>query len=153
MIHINLYININEYCENNIYFYEKNHNNNNLYHRINYSINNISLNSLIFRLPFQYIHFEPYFDKFKCVFIANEYNKMLVGQLQFIEKNILDKLPSKKNPQYNIYNQLCTGCIKLNTLSKLTSQSNFIVLKINGVWESKTDVGLTFRFIQPDASL
>jgi len=51
-----------------------------------------------------------------------------------------------KYPQYKIYEQLKNGNIKLfsESFDKIT---NKFLLKIAGIWETDTEYGLTYKFL------
>jgi hypothetical protein len=86
--------------------------------------------------------------------ISSKENMDSIEQLCKIEHNIIkqyiiNNCPSK-TPSYILRNQLQSGCIKYHSEYKdagKTSDKIKSVLKISGVWESNTNVGITMKFI------
>ena len=65
-----------------------------------------------------------------------------------IEKNILQKVEIKdKNAAYRIEDQLSGGNIKLFTDNLEKSLENQYIFKISGIWETETDYGVTYKFM------
>jgi hypothetical protein len=54
--------------------------------------------------------------------------------------NFVDKIP-----QYKIFEQIVNGNIKISNDIGNRSQCN-LILKISGIWETDTHIGLTFKF-------
>ena len=88
---------------------------------------------------------EPYYNKFKYSFDINS-NAKLINNIKTIEGSILKKINLKKTPQYQISDQLVGGNIKLFGIS-LAGQNREFILKISGIWETETNYGLTYKFI------
>ncbi len=86
--------------------------------------------------------------------LSSKENMDSIEQLCKIEHNIIKRYimsncPSK-TPSYILKNQLLSGSIKYHSEYKDNGQiSDTIktVLKISGVWESTTNVGITMKFI------
>ena len=117
--------------------------------KIIYSDDCISMNGLFLNLPMQVISIENGF----MIFNMNHANQIIVKYLYDFECEILRRYLRQsglhKNINMALHNQLIQGRCKLykdnsNNHSKLSK----IVLKISGIWESKTDIGLTFKFIE-----
>jgi hypothetical protein len=54
---------------------------------------------------------------------------------------------NKKNPVYNLTNQLKSCNVKLfDDIDKNLDECN-LILKISGVWENEKEIGITFKFI------
>ena len=52
-----------------------------------------------------------------------------------------------KIPQYNIYDHLSSGCIKIASEIPMQDKPIVIILKMSGVWETETECGITYKFI------
>jgi hypothetical protein len=67
--------------------------------------------------------------------------------LKYIEEGLLKKIIiNGKIPQYKIYEQLKNGNIKVFSETYDKINTNFL-LKIAGIWETETEFGLTYKFI------
>jgi len=120
--------------------------------RIIYSNPLFVLNGLNILIPLNNVHFEKYYNKYKCTFPILP-NKDIVDKLQNIEEDLLKKVYIKnKIPQYKIHEQMKNGCIKLflENIDKIYSFPSVIMfmVKISGIWETDYHYGLTFKFIQ-----
>ena len=72
---------------------------------------------------------------------------MLINNIKVIEEDILRKVNiTDKVPQYKIYEQLKNGNIKIFSES-IDKIKNTFLLKISGIWETKNEYGLTYKFI------
>ena len=93
-----------------------------------------------------------HFNKFKCTFNTT-IHKDIIHQIKMIEEGILSKVNIiNKTKLYKIHEQLCTGNVKLFTDTTHNQQNHnhncsSFILKISGVWETKYQFGLTFKFL------
>jgi hypothetical protein len=149
---MNLVKTIDQYDNKHLFFCEPIKNNimnEGNFIRIIYSNSLFVLNGLNILLPLNNIHFEKYYNKYKCSFSLIT-NKEIVDILRGIEEDILKRVNIKnKSPQCKIYEQMKNGCIKLfleNNNSLHSSQ--VFILKISGIWETEYHYGLTYKFIQ-----
>lgn len=93
----------------------------------------------------------PHLNKFKCTFNTT-IHKDIIHQIKMIEDSILSKVNIiNKTKLYKIHEQLCTGNVKLFTDAthppQQTTNCSSFILKISGVWETKYQFGLTFKFL------
>ena len=100
---------------------------------------------------------DVYFKKIKYTFdVTNIYNNNLLSKIYRIESSILDKyLGNKiKSKRFVIYDTLKNGIIKIfpNNLTNLSNYTGInnntdcnFVLKISGMWENVSEVGLTYK--------
>tara|TARA_Y100000996_G_scaffold250726_1_gene197234 strand:+ start:188 stop:640 length:453 start_codon:yes stop_codon:yes gene_type:complete len=147
---MNLVINYDKIDPNYIFFQEAVRNtvmDNSNFIRVLYSNELLTLNGIFIEFSLRNVYFEQYFAKYKCTFNSNE-NNDVVSKVSSIEQQILNKCPIyNKSPQLRIGEQLRTGSIKLFTnISDTTSYHKFI-LKISGIWETSSEYGITFKFI------
>jgi hypothetical protein len=71
----------------------------------------------------------------------------MIDSIQQIEEEILKKLNNKnKIIQKTIYEQLRVGNIKIFSENIDKTNNNLFILKISGIWETETHIGLTFKF-------
>ncbi len=114
--------------------------------RIIYSTSLFILNGIYIVININYINVDKYYNKFRCSFDVNQY-KDIITSLQSIEENILRKANiCGKIPQFKIYDQLKNGNIKVFSDSP-DKINNTFMLKIAGIWETETEYGLTYKFI------
>lgn len=99
---------------------------NGIFYRIIYSNTLMSLNSL-------FISFEMNINS----------QKEMIEILTELEKVILSKIDTTKHPQYKIKDYLKFLTSKGGEEFKL----NKYILKISGIWETETDYGITFKFL------
>lgn len=114
--------------------------------RILYSNELFTLNGIYLYINFNNINIEKYYNKYKCIFDTNT-NNYLINKLKEIEIDILNKINiTNKIPVYKIYDQLCSGNIKLFP-DNIDTMYNGFILKISGIWESDNSYGVTYKFM------
>ena len=76
-------------------------------------------------------------------------NRNVLLNIMTLERNILEKnIVENKSPRFSIAEQLNSGFIKVFLENNILNyDSNHILLKISGIWESTEEYGLTFKFI------
>jgi hypothetical protein len=140
---------IEQYNEDFVYFYEPIKNNimnEGQFIRIIYSTPLFVLNGIYIVVNITYSNIEKYYNKFKCTFDVNQYKEM-IDSLRLIEEGLLKKVNIYgKLAQHKIYEQLKNGNIKVfsDSFDKI---NNTFLLKIAGIWETETEYGLTYKFI------
>ena len=127
---MNLIINLNDINLNYIFFYEPVKNTileSSYFIRIIYSNEDIILNGI-----YLYINFEEKLE-----------NNLKI--IEDLENNILSKFKSDKN----FTKKVKENYIYLHNKNLLSENftSKGMVLKISGIWETHTNIGLTFKFI------
>lgn len=147
---MNLITTLNQFKDFNLYFCEPIKNNimsDGNFIRILYSTNIITLNSIYLLFNITNITCEKYFNKYKvCFNKSSASNDNTLNQIKDIESYILTKfrLKTNKNPEFKISEQLEQNNIKLYNFY---SKNNIdLILKISGIWENKTNFGLTYKF-------
>jgi len=114
--------------------------------RILYSNELFTLNGIYLYINFNNINIEKYYNKYKCIFDTNA-NSYLINKLKEIEIDILKKINiTNKIAVYKIYDQLCTGNIKLFP-DNVDAMYRGFILKISGIWESDNSYGVTYKFM------
>jgi hypothetical protein len=114
--------------------------------RILYSNELFTLNGIYLYINFNNMNIDKYYNKYKCIFDINT-NIYLINKLKEIEIDILTKINvTNKIPVYKIYDQLCTGNIKIFPDNIDTMYHGFI-LKISGIWETDNNYGVTYKFM------
>jgi ribosomal protein L9 len=104
------------------------------------------LNGIYIAVNITYTNIEKYYNKFKCTFDINQYKEIIDG-LRSIEERLLKKVNIYgKIGQHKIYEQLKNGNIKVFSES-FDKINNTFLLKIAGIWETETEYGLTYKFI------
>ena len=148
---MNIVKNIDQYDINCIYFCEPIKNtimNEGMFIRILYSTPCFILNGVNLALELFDVNVEKYYNKYKCAFNINSHREM-IEQIRLVEESILKKINSKnKIASHKIYEQLKNGNIKLfsETMTIDKSSNHLFMLKISGIWETETHLGLTFKF-------
>lgn len=80
-------------------------------------------------------------------------NSDLVNRLCHLERAIIEQYITMEAPNkiaaYNLRNQLMTGSIKIQSINETNFDpaKSIYALKISGVWETNTSVGITVKFI------
>ena len=142
---------LEQYNENYVYFCEPIKNNivqDGIFIRILYSSPEVVFNGIYLEIYLYDIYFEKYYNKYKCSFnITHHGNKETIEKMKLIEENLLKKymLPGK-TPHFKIHEHIRNGNIKIfcDTVPK---NNSILVLKISGIWETATNYGLTYKFI------
>ena len=147
---MNLVKTIEQYDDNCVYFCDPIKNNimnDSNFIRIMYSNDNLVLNGIYLLMTINNFICEKYYDKYRCVFNVNSHQD-LIQNLKNIEETILKKINIiHKIPQLKINEQLKNGNIKI--FNDITDkQSCMFILKISGVWETKYNYGLTYKFVK-----
>jgi hypothetical protein len=110
-----------------------------------YSTPYFVLNGIYLLVPIMYTGIDKYYNKFRCSFDISYY-KSIIDDIYNIEHNILCKCNiSGKAAQYKIHEQLRNGVIKI--FSNTEEINNRFLLKIAGIWETESEFGLTYKFI------
>jgi hypothetical protein len=146
---MNIVKNIDQYNEDYVYFCDPIKNNimnEGNFIRILYSTPLFILNGIYINININHTSVDKYYNKFKCTFDIN-YHRDILEKIRSIEEGLLKKINiNGKIPQYKIYEQLRNGNIKVFSDSYDKINTNFL-LKIAGIWETETDYGLTYKFI------
>jgi len=128
---MNIILNINSISSNNIYFYDSVKNtiiNNSNFIKITYSNNYFILNGIYIKIT---IH-------------KNSKNDTILDKINNLETLILSLYNNNKIYNYKIIDQINYLITKLNNSNK--DIINYI-LKISGIWETDSNIGLTYKFI------
>lgn len=125
--------------------------------KIIYSDGTITTNDVFIITPFYSNKMDKNLSKCYLRFNTENYmNVKTVNELIKIEKKILEYYSnihkSNKQPIYSLKNQLEKGYVKIykekkseNVNDKKTSN---YVMKISGVWENESHVGIVFKFFE-----
>ena len=124
------------------------------FYKIVYSNNLLSLNGLYILFNLKMINQ----NKDKIIFNYLD-NKFIIDQIAIIEEYILNLINSNKNKIYKITELLTNGYIKYcyndnlsydnisyNSINS-TNSNKSLILKISGLWETKENIGITFKII------
>jgi hypothetical protein len=140
---------VSQYKSSNIFFGEPIKNTiieNSVFRRIIYSHPEISFNSINIYLTFNYVTVKKFYNKWKCIFNDPSNKNTLLS----IESNILQKLCiCNKIPVHSITQQIQNNMFKI--FSDRMRPGDFVdytvVLRISGIWESDTEYGITYKFV------
>ena len=115
-----------------------------------FSNENLTINGIYIDIVIVDSKIETTFNKHRCYF-SIEKNINIIEKCKSIENMILKKYKTKKTKTYVISNQLTKGFIMLSNCYPIC-KNNFI-LKISGIWETETEYGLSFKFININRQL
>jgi uncharacterized membrane protein YukC len=146
---MNIALNMNQFDINNIYFCEPIKNNvvnEGLFIRLIYSTDFFVTNGINLFFPLYDVSIEKFYNKYKCSFnIIN--NKNIIENIVQIEESILKNINNKnKIIQKSIFEQLRVGNIKIFSENIDKTTNYLFILKISGIWETDTHIGVTFKF-------
>ena len=126
---------------------------NSFFYRLYYSDNEFISNGVVIVFKLYDVSFEKYFNKNKLIF-NDKKNISNIQKLNLLENELLSALKlENKEKKCLIKEQLDNNFLKIindryNTLKNIESCN--IIIKISGIWESKTEYGLTFRCIKTE---
>lgn len=123
--------------------------------KLNYLSKWCTMSSLLFYLRIEPKHILNENNNIGVKFDAySSSNLNIVKFFSQLEQQLLDyyiqyqQRPFKKSNLLN--KQLFNGFIKINSSSKQFERSRKFIIKISGIWETKTEVGITYKIF--DAS-
>jgi hypothetical protein len=127
--------------------------------KIIYSNEFFSLNSIYLYLPLEIQYVEKIGNKSTVKIAGNSpSNSAIIQELSKIESRIIEYYkqinPNKgsKTAMASMHKQLLSGSLKLYknyTISNEEIKNSIqFILKISGIWESPTDIGLTYKIIE-----
>jgi len=133
------------------------------FYKIIYSNDLITYNGLyiIFSLE------NSYLNKDKCYFnIHNNNNNNIINMIIDLENYILNLFDNSKNKIYKLKEIINSGFIKYNFNDNIEEYFTFqnydllnqdtiynFILKISGIWETKLNIGITFKIILINKSI
>jgi hypothetical protein len=144
---INITLKLNQFEDDCIFFCDPIKNNimsDGNFIRILYSSELFTLNGIYLLLKINNIHVEKYYNKFKYIFDIHAHTE-IIEKVRQIEFDILNKMDLNKKPQYKIYEQLQNGNVKI--IADKMEKCNNLLLKISGIWETETEYGITYKFM------
>jgi len=121
--------------------------------KILYSNEFITLNGIFINFPLKIITCENYFRKLKYSFDLN-INRDMLQKVFTLEKIVLEHYnTNKKQIKYTLKESILTGILKIfpntdindSSYNNNNNNSNKFVLKISGIWESPSEIGLTYK--------
>jgi len=120
---------------------------NGVFTKILYSEPLFTMNGLHFLFPIVFTevynnNYNKTFIKFQPKFHLN--NNILI-YLSRIEESVLHTYNNKKAKMLKLQEQLKSGCVKVNTTSRIVPGSTKFSIKISGVWENSTSIGITYK--------
>jgi hypothetical protein len=159
---MNLLFPVSHFDINNVHFLETKNNiiMDGVFTKIIYLTDIVTLNGIYIHTPFVNMskqHQQRLAAEKNTVYLDVFLNKDLIQQLMAIEKKILDHYfeyhcdgKNGKKKTYKLEAQLDSGMIKYysapTAATPLAATKGF-VLKISGVWETQTQMGITFKLI------
>jgi endo-beta-N-acetylglucosaminidase D len=151
---MNVVLDIDDFKLENVFFQDPVNNtvmDNSDFIRTSYSTGLFTLNGIFLKTNLNTSYVEKYFNKYKCMF-DKELNEREINKMLLIEKSILQKVGiENKRAAHRIQDQLASGNIKLFTDNLEKSLSNQYIFKISGIWETETDYGVTYKFMNISA--
>ena len=113
-------------------------------------------NGMFVSVPFQMTTIDKQLNKHLLKFpVTNKANRKLILDLSQIEQSILEYYKCISNCNkvtvFSLSDNARNGCVKLYKECFNDMSKNYVI-KISGVWEDNTRIGLTFKFIDANAS-
>ena len=142
-----------QFDERNICFGEKNKNNiidNSNFYGITYTNELFTVHHLYIHFKLRNIYVEKYFNKYKIVLKDNDINTDVLDGLADIEDNILTMFGVSMVFNTKLHEQIFNNNIKFvsnENLDRKSFSSADFLLKISGIWENGTDIGLIYKII------
>lgn len=147
---MNIVTDINTFDSNNVYFLDSVKNtimSDSNFIRIIYSNDLFMLNGIFLKINLKITNSDKYYNKYKYTFDYN-INKSEIEKIILIEEILLHMLNIKnKFPVFRIGEQLINENIKLFSDVPFKNIENQFVLKMSGVWESDTEYGIIYKFM------
>ena len=145
-----LAINNNIIDTNQLIISEKKKNNvitDSFFYRIYYSDNSFISNGIVLSYCFEMSNIEKFFKKIKFIF-KDKNNIQNIENIICIENKLLNYFNNKKKKKFSLRDQLKQNFIKIqnNNYTSFNLNKLNVVLKISGFWETKFEIGLTYRF-------
>ena len=140
---MNLVLDTNNFSLKNIFFGDSIKNtvmNDSSFIRIIYSNKNFILNGIYIK-----IDFEKETNQIK--FLENSNNIKTINLIEKIENYILNTYNNSKNHCYKIKDQINFIIYKSLAYNQTNQNKLNYILKISGIWETTTQIGITYKFI------
>jgi len=116
-----------------------------------YSDNCITTNGISIMIPFHNAILDKTYNKTMLKFQTTHHvNAKLSNQLAWIERCILDSYKQTTNTKYittTLNDHIKNGNVKIYRDSNAINV-NHVILKISGIWEDSTHIGLTYKFME-----
>ena len=124
-----------------------------LFTKIMYTHSYFTMNGLFFYFPIQYSYIESCTDKYYIHFDPNNTpNKDILDVVLKLETQILLHYASftnrRKMSNMTMYKQLLKGKIRIHESSPANMNTCQYILKISGIWETDTEFGITYKWLE-----
>jgi hypothetical protein len=123
--------------------------------KIIYSDEHFTMNGLFFSLPLLINNETVGYAQNKHVIYFNSHlqkNLLLITKFSEIENSIINYYKKingiRKNSNLILTNQLYNGYFKLYKERETHLPNKKYILKISGLWETRSEVGITFKFME-----
>ena len=143
--------NLQNYNVYNIIFGEKTLNTimeNSSFCSVYFSNDIITMNNITLYFTLNNITIEPYFNKYKCK--INNDNECIKQRLINLERLLLNKYNNIKQKTIKLKEQLNNNNLKLFSNKPINNAKYShinVIIKISGIWESITEIGLIYKLI------
>jgi hypothetical protein len=120
---------------------------NSLFYRLYTNSNICSTHGLYIVIDFDYFYVTKTHNGIQIHFNTTT-NMPLINKMLQIENNILCKFneTNPKNKDYQILNEILNGYILVPNSNLFISLKHHLLLKISGLWETNTSIGLAYKF-------
>ena len=154
---MNIIFENDDFTVENIFFQEKKKNVvvDGCFSKMIYSDDYFTMNGLFFSLPLTINNESACYTQNKHVIYFNSHlqkNLLLITKFSEIENSIINYYKKsnglKKNNNLVLTNQLYNGYFKLYKERENHSLNKKYILKISGLWETRDEVGITFKFME-----
>lgn len=125
--------------------------------KVLYSDDLCTTNGISISIPFHNTTLEKTYNKAMLKFQTNDpMNAKLCNELAWIEKYILDYYKqtsgNSKVSTTTLNDHMKNGNVKIYRDSN-ASTIKYIIIKISGIWEDQTRVGLTYKFMESNLAI
>jgi hypothetical protein len=106
------------------------------------------MNNITLYFTLNNITIEPYFNKYKCK--INNDNECIKQRLINLERLLLNKYNNIKQKTFKLQEQLNNNNLKLFSNKPIDNAKHShinVIIKISGIWESITEIGLIYKLI------
>ena len=155
---MNMLLNIKDLSTENIFFMESKENNimNGYFIKILYSSEEFTMNGIYIDFPL--CNFEKkIFNNKKVLFFDAVSQSELISRISEIENHIIQLFVKNESTQNEnisrkkivttIQSQMNNGMMKYYNYNTDSDSSNFYI-KLSGIWETISDIGVTYKLIQ-----
>jgi hypothetical protein len=125
--------------------------------KVIYTHLNFTMNSLYFNFPITYSYIENCKDKYYIYFdLNNIQNRTTLDYIFKLETQVLlhyaNYTAHKKSSNMSLYKHLIKGKFRIFDKPNSSLEKSNYILKISGVWETKDEFGITYKWLEANCT-